>query len=115
MYVLLLIACMISLLDIVKSVVVVFKEPRQVRTDTGGVQTEYVEVLRCRAYKRRFSNVTDKDKIEAHKEFYGHFGVFQVRYHPRIREDQILEYRGVEYKIILLDNRNTSHHQIMFC
>lgn len=83
--------------------VVVFKEPRQVRTDTGGVQTEYVEVLRCRAYKRRFSNETDKDKIEAHKEFYGHFGVFQVRYHPRIREDQILEYRGVEYKIILLD------------
>lgn len=83
--------------------VVVFKEPRQARTDTGGVQTEYVEVLRCRAYKRRFSNVTDKDKIEAHKEFYGHFGVFQVRYHPRIREDQILEYRGVEYKIILLD------------
>jgi SPP1 family predicted phage head-tail adaptor len=83
--------------------VVVFKEPRQVRTDTGGVRPEYVEVLRCRAYKRRFSNVTDKDKIEAHKEFYGHFGVFQVRYHPRIREDQILEYRGVKYKIILLD------------
>lgn len=85
--------------------VVVFKEPRQVRTDTGGVRTEYVEVLRCRAYKRRFSNVTDKDKIEAHKEFYGHFGVFQVRYHPRIREDQILEYRGTEYKIILLDKQ----------
>lgn len=83
--------------------VVIFKEPRRTRTDTGGIKTEYVEVLRCRAYKRRFSNVTDKDKIEAYKEFYGHFGVFQVRRHPKIREDMILVYRGVEYKIILLD------------
>lgn len=85
--------------------IVVFKEPRRVRTETGGVRTEYVEVLRCRAWKRKFSNVTDKDKIEAHKVFYGHFGVFQVRYHPKIREDMILEYRGVEYKVILLDRQ----------
>lgn len=83
--------------------VVVFKEARITRTPTGSANKEYVEVLRCRASKRKFSNVTDKDKVEALKEFYGHFGVFQVRYHPKIREDQIIEWRGQQYQIILLD------------
>jgi hypothetical protein len=83
--------------------VVEFREPVEVQTDTGAMDIDYRTVVRCRAWKRKFSNVTDKDKIEAHKEFYGHFGVFQVRYHPRIKEDQILRYRGVLYKIILLD------------
>lgn len=73
------------------------------RTDTGGVNTEYVEVFRCRAWKRRFSNVTDKDKVEAYKQFYGHFGVFQVRNRRGIHEDMILVYKDVEYKIILID------------
>lgn len=83
--------------------VVSFLEPRITRTETGSTHKEYVEVLKVRAYKRKFSNVTDKDKVEALKEFYGHFGVFQCRYHPRIHEDQILEWRGVKYQIILLD------------
>lgn len=83
--------------------VVIFKEARDVRTDTGAVRKEWVEVLRTRGYKRKFSNVTDKDKVEAHEEFYGHFGVIQVRYHPRIKETQRIEFRGVDYKIILLD------------
>ena len=83
--------------------VVIFKEPRVTRTETGSADKEYVEVVRCRASKRKFSNVTDKDKVEALKEFYGHFGVFQVRYHPKIHENQILEWRGQNYQIILLD------------
>lgn len=82
---------------------VTFKEPRRVTTDTGGVDTRWVEVLTCRAWKRKFSNVTDKDKVEAHKQFYGHFGVFQVRARREIHEDMILVWRGVEYKIILID------------
>lgn len=85
--------------------IVIFKEPIEVRTDTGGVRTEYRQVLKCRAYKKRFSNGTDKDKVDALKEFFGHFGVIQVRYHPLIKEDQILEFRGVDYKIILLDKQ----------
>lgn len=85
--------------------VAIFKEPVKVQTDTGSVRTEYRVVLKCRAYKKRFSNVTDKDKVEALKEFYGHFGIIQVRYHPAIKENQILEFRGVEYKIILLDKQ----------
>ncbi len=85
--------------------IVIFKEPIEVRTDTGGVRTEYRQVLKCRAYKKRFSNATDKDKVDALKEFFGHFGVIQVRYHPLIKEDQILEFRGVDYKIILLDKQ----------
>lgn len=85
--------------------IVIFKEPVEVRTDTGGVRTEYRQVLKCRAYKRRFSNVTNKDKVDALKEFFGHFGIIQVRYHPKIKEDQILEFRGVDYKIILLDRQ----------
>lgn len=85
--------------------IVIFKEPVEVRTDTGSVRTEYRQVLKCRAYKRRFFNVTDKDKVDALKEFFGHFGVIQVRYHPKIKEDQILEFRGVDYKIILLDKQ----------
>lgn len=85
--------------------VAVFKQPRKVLTETGAVSKEYVPVLRCRAYKRRFSNVTDKDKIDAKEEFYGHFGVIQVRYSPLIKEEQIVEFRGEVYKIILLDRQ----------
>lgn len=83
--------------------VVRFLEPRITRTPTGSTNKEWVEVLKWRAEKRKFSNVTDKDKVEALKEFYGYFGVFMCRYHPLIREDQILEWRGVKYQIILLD------------
>lgn len=85
--------------------VAVFKQPQKVVTDTGAVRKEYVTVLRCRAYKKRFSNVTDKDKIDAKEEFYGHFGVIQVRYNPIIRGEQIVEFRGELYKIILLDRQ----------
>lgn len=82
---------------------VTFKAPQRVTTSTGGVRTEYVPVFSCRAWKRKFSNVTDKDKVEANKQFYGHFGVFQVRNRKEIRDDMILEWRGVEYNIILVD------------
>lgn len=83
--------------------VVTFLEPRIIRTKTGSTKKDYDKVLTCRAHKRKFSNVTDKDKVEALKEFYGHFGIFQVRFHPKIHEDQILEWRGQKYQIILLD------------
>lgn len=83
--------------------VVTFKEQRDIQTATGGITKQWLPVARVRAYKKRFSNVTDKDKVEAGKDFYGHFGVFIVKADPRIKENQIMEYRGVEYKIILLD------------
>ena len=89
--------------------IVVFKEPRMVQTATGAVSKEYVAVHRCRAYKKRFSNVTDKDKIDAKEEFYGHFGVLQVRYSPKINDRQIVEFQGVDYEIILLDRNITDN------
>jgi head-tail adaptor len=92
--------------------VVVFKEQRDVQSDTGGVTKEWVPVVKARAYKKRFSNVTDKDKVEAGKDFYGHFGAFIVKYDPRIKESQIMEYRGVEYKIILLDKNDDNTYTI---
>lgn len=86
--------------------IVVFKAPRKVRSRTGGVNIVYDDVLRCRGHKRKFSNVTDKDRVDAYEEFNGHFGIIQVRYHPKIKEDQIVEFRGTLYKIILLDLRD---------
>lgn len=89
--------------------IVIFKEPRTDQTSTGALRKEYVPVLKCRAYKKRFSNVTDKDKIDAKEEFYGHFGVLQVRYSPKINDRQIVEFQGVDYKIILLDRNRTDN------
>lgn len=83
--------------------VAIFKEPQYTQTATGGVSKQYVPVYKCRAYKKRFSNVTDRAKLEAKEEFYGHFGVIQVRYSPKINDQQIVEFQGVNYKIILLD------------
>lgn len=83
--------------------VATFKELRTVKSPTGAVSKEYIPVFRCRAAKKKFSNVTDKDKVEANEEFYGHFGVIQVRYSPKINDMQIVEFRGQDYKIILLD------------
>lgn len=89
--------------------VVVFKEPQVVQTATGAVSRQYVAVHKCRAYKKRFSNVTDKDKVDAKEEFYGHFGVLQVRYSPKINDRQVVEYQGVNYKVILLDRNVTDN------
>lgn len=89
--------------------VAVFKEPQVVQTETGALSKQYVPVYRCRVYKKRFSNVTDKDKLEAKEEFYGHFGVLQVRYSPKINDRQIVEFQGVNYKIILLDYNITDN------
>lgn len=84
---------------------ITFYEPREERTETGGVRTVYDQVMKCRANKRKFSNVTDKDRVDAYEQFNGHFGVFQVRYDPRIKENQVIDFRGVRYKIILLDKQ----------
>lgn len=92
--------------------IAIFKEPRKIVSDTGAVNTEYVPILRARAYKRRFSNITDKDKVDAKEVFYGHFGVIQVRFNPLIRENQIVEFRGVEYKIILLDKQQDNTYLV---
>lgn len=85
--------------------IAVFKQPQKVVSDTGAVRKEYVTVLRCRAYKRRFATMTDKDRVDAKEEFYGHTGVIQVRYNPAIREEQIVEFRGELYKIVFLDRQ----------
>lgn len=85
--------------------VAVFKQPQKVASDTGAVRKEYVTVLRCRAYKKRLSNVTDKDKVDAKEVFYGHDAVIQVRYNPIIREEQIVEFRGALYKVAMLDRQ----------
>ena len=92
--------------------VVIFKTPREERTETGGVRTVYDEVFRCKANKRKFSNVTDKDRVDAYEEFNGHFGVIQTRYYPQIKETQIVEFRGVNYKIILLDRQADNSYLI---
>ena len=81
----------------------VFSEPVKQRTATGASSIVYQEVFRCRAAKKRFSNVTDKDKVEAKEEFYGHFGVIQVRFSPKIKDNQVVDFLGERYKIILLD------------
>lgn len=85
--------------------IAVFKQPQKVVSDTGAVRKEYVTVLRCRAYKRRFATMTDKDRVDAKEEFYGHTGVIQVRYNPIIREEQIVEFRGALYKVAMLDRQ----------
>ena len=89
--------------------IVVFKEPRTVQTATGAVSKEYVAVHKCRGFNNRFSNVSDKDKVDAKEEFYGHFGVLQVRYSPKINDRQIVEFRGADYRIILLDYNVTDN------
>ena len=85
--------------------IAVFKQPQKVVSDTGAVRKEYVTVLRCRAYKKRFATMTDKDRVDAKEEFYGHTGVIQVRYNPVIKEEQIVEFRGELYKIVFLDRQ----------
>lgn len=37
------------------------------------------------------------------------FGVLQVRYSPKINDRQIVEFQGVDYKIILLDRNITDN------
>lgn len=92
--------------------VVVFKEPTTIRTPTGASKTEYVPVYRCRMYKRRLTVATDKDAVDAKETFYGHTGIFQVRYSPKINDRQIVEFRGNEYRIDLLDRRPDNSYYV---
>lgn len=72
------------------------------QTPYGSVTTQREKVWSCKAFAERFSNVTDKDKIDAKEQFYGSFGVLRVHNYPKIKEDQIVEYRGIFFKIILI-------------
>jgi hypothetical protein len=72
------------------------------QTDSGSMRIDREKVWSCKAHAERFSNVTDKDKIDAKEQFYGSFGVLRVHNYPKIKEDQIVEYRGVMYQIILI-------------
>lgn len=82
---------------------VTFKKELYVQNKTGAVDKQKATVATVSARKKRFSNVTDKDKVEAGKDFYGHFGVFEVRANKKLKDCTILEHDGVEYKIILID------------
>ena len=84
---------------------VVFYEERSVRTDVGSVQVELVEVYRCKAAIKRFSNVTDKDRVDAGEVFFGTFGVLEVDNNRRIREGQIVEMNGMKYRLLLATPR----------
>lgn len=92
--------------------IVTFKRLQDVQTPTGAVEKKPVVVASKHAKKKRFSNVTDKDKVEAGKDFYGHFGIFEVRADSRIKDCEILEYDGVEYKIILIDKTDDNTYLI---
>lgn len=84
--------------------ILVFKEPKTMTGKSGFAKIEYVPFLTCRAYRKKLSSVVG-DGVNAMEEFIGNTIVFQLRYHPDIKENQLVEYQGREYKIILLDRR----------
>lgn len=92
---------------------VVFFEEKQTLTEIGSVRTELVEVYRCRAAIKRFSNVTDKDRVYAGEVFLGTFGVLEVRNNRRIREGQVVEMNGEKYRLLLATPRDRDHALIL--
>lgn len=79
-----------------------FKEPKETQSDSGFPRKEYVSVYTCKAYRKKLSAVFG-DGMNASEEFIGKTIVFQVRYHPIIKDTQRIGYCGNEYQIKLLD------------
>lgn len=92
---------------------VVFYNEVNTRTDVGSVQVELVEAYRCRAAIKRFSNVTNKDRVDAGEVFLGTFGVLEVRYNHRIREGQIVVLNDTKYRLLLATPRNSDNALVL--
>lgn len=79
-----------------------FYEPKNTRQRNGAVKTEWVPVWRCRVWPVRFSNTTDKDRIDAGESFFGSFGVIRAFDYPAIKENQRVKMRGAWYQIMMI-------------
>lgn len=82
-----------------------FQELQQIKSTTGSVKKEYVKILEARASRRKLTAVVDGDGVNASEQFIGNMIVFQVRYNPLIKENQLVVYQGVKYSIQLLDRK----------
>lgn len=80
-----------------------FREKVKTKTPSGATREEFVSILQARAAKKRLTLVVEKDGVNASEQFIGNFIVFQVRYDPRIKDNQQVVHRGVTYAIQLLD------------
>ncbi|MFV0326885.1 MAG: head-tail adaptor protein [Bacteroides xylanisolvens] len=76
---------------------------------TGSRKEKYVFLLYARAAKRRLTAVVNPDGISASEKFIGNIIVFQVRYNPRIKENQRIVYENQKYDIKLLDRQGNSY------
>lgn len=92
---------------------VVFYDEVNTRTEVGSMSTELIEAYRCRAAIKRFSNVTDKDRVDAGELFLGTFGVLEVRNNRRIREGQVVELGGTKYRLLLATPRYSDNALVL--
>ncbi|WP_042372640.1 phage head closure protein [Bacteroides neonati] len=90
----------------------VFKELKQVQSNSGAAKKEYVPILTCKAYRKKQATVVDRDGVNAMEQFTGCIIVFQTRYYPVIKENQRVEYQGRDYSISLLDKQGDNTYLI---
>lgn len=90
----------------------VFKELKQVQSNSGAAKKEYVPILTCKAYRKKQAAVVDRDGVNAMEQFTGHMLIFQVRYYPVIKDNHRVEYQGNDYSIILLDKQRDNTYLI---
>lgn len=83
--------------------ILVFKELVKKTSLTGAEIKEYVPVYTCKAYKKKQATVANGDGLNAKEQFINILFIFQVRYHPLIKDNQRVEFQGRDYAITLLD------------
>ena len=79
-----------------------FLEPEETQGATGFVKKEYKSVYTCKAYRKKNSVILD-DEMNASESFKETVMIFQVRYHPVIKENMHIRFNGSEYDIKLID------------
>lgn len=92
---------------------IIFEEAKEVKTESGFIEKEYVQILTMRAYRKKIS--ASSNKLNAFEDFIGNTIIFQTWFHPAINEKLRILYKGNTYKIVLLDRQRYDNTYTIIC
>lgn len=93
---------------------ITFEELRETKTVSGFMKKEYTPALTVKANRKKLSAIVG-DAINASEEFIGKTLIFQVRFHPAIKDNQRVSYLGRKYNIELLDKQMQDNTYLVTC
>lgn len=94
--------------------IITIEEKKDTQTPTGFVRSEWVQVLNCKACKKKQS-VAPGNEMNASEVFIDKTVVFQTYRYPSIKEGQRIRWNSSLYTIVLLDPQTVDNTYLITC